>query len=95
MSNTALLERPTTQTRHLHAVTGDEASAPVAPAPRAALPAGTTPRGFALYVGIDETKAAEAGKSDYFLQTERTRLFAKVSTALGEQLEQDLGSAVK
>jgi DNA-binding winged helix-turn-helix (wHTH) protein len=63
MSNTALLERPTTQTRHLHAVTGDEASAPVAPAPRAALPAGTTPRGFALYVGIDEATAASAGVS--------------------------------
>lgn len=63
MSNTALLERPTTHTRHLHAVTGDEASAPVAPAPRAALPAGTTPRGFALYVGIDEATAASAGVS--------------------------------
>ena len=61
MSNTALLERPTTQTRHLHAVTGDEASTPVAPAPRAALPAGTTPRGFALYVGIDEVTAAQTG----------------------------------
>ncbi|RKT33201.1 transcriptional regulator [Microbacterium sp. AG1240] len=63
MSNTALLERPATQTRHLRAVTGDEASAAVAPAPRAALPAGTTPRGFALYVGIDEATAASSGVS--------------------------------
>ncbi|MGC0369709.1 winged helix-turn-helix domain-containing protein [Microbacterium sp. SLBN-111] len=35
---------------------------PAAPA-RPALPAGTAPRGFALYVGIDEAKAAEAGVS--------------------------------
>jgi hypothetical protein len=54
--------------------------------------AGNKPLGF---VEVVKTKAAEAGKSDYFLQTERTRLFAKVSAALGEQLEQDLGSAVK
>ena len=47
------------------------------------------------FIEVVKTKGAEAGKSDYFLQTERTRLFAKVSTALGEQLEQDLGSAVK
>ncbi|MFL2001134.1 winged helix-turn-helix domain-containing protein [Microbacterium sp. A1-JK] len=63
MSNTALLERPAAQTRHLRAVTGGEASAPAAPAPRAALPAGTTPRGFALYVGLDEATAASAGVS--------------------------------
>jgi hypothetical protein len=47
------------------------------------------------FVEIVKTKAAETGKSDYFLQTERTRLFAKVATGLGEQLDQDLGSAVK
>ena len=47
------------------------------------------------FIEIVKTKATEAGKFDYFLQTERTRLFAKVSTGLGEQLEQDLGSAVK
>lgn len=64
MSNTALLERPTTtSTRHLHAVTPADAQ-PVAPAaPARAIPAGTSPRGFALYVGIDEAKAAEAGVS--------------------------------
>ncbi|MEO5726528.1 MAG: DUF4340 domain-containing protein, partial [Byssovorax sp.] len=47
------------------------------------------------FVEVVKTKATEAGKSDYYLQTERTRLFAKVSASLGEQLEQDLGSAVK
>ena len=54
--------------------------------------AGSTPKGF---IEVVKTKAAEPGKFEYFLQTERTRLFAKVSAALGEQLEQDLGSAVK
>ena len=47
------------------------------------------------FVEVVKTKAAESGKSDYFLRTERTRLFAKVATSLGEQLDQDLGSAVK
>jgi len=47
------------------------------------------------FVEVVKTKAAEPGKSDYFLLTERTRLFAKVATGLGEQLDQDLGSAVK
>ncbi|MFG6402098.1 MULTISPECIES: winged helix-turn-helix domain-containing protein [unclassified Microbacterium] len=59
MSNTALLERPTAPSRHLRALPKD---AP-APAARPALPAGSTPRGFALYVGIDETTAASAGVS--------------------------------
>ena len=46
--------------RHLTAVAPDEA----APAPRLrAVPAGTEARGFVLYVGIDELKAAEAGTS--------------------------------
>ncbi len=48
MSNIALLERPTTLHPHL--------SADDRPAPR-------SPRGFALYVGIDEVKAAAAGVS--------------------------------
>ncbi|MDF2991264.1 MAG: response regulator consisting of a CheY-like receiver domain and a winged-helix DNA-binding domain [Microbacterium sp.] len=39
------------------------AATPAAPAARPALPAGTSPRGFALYVGIDEAKAAAAGVS--------------------------------
>ncbi len=74
MSNTALLERPS----HLRAVPApaparravpQPAPAP-APEPAAAaarnansLPPGTSPRGFALYVGLDEAKAAAAGVS--------------------------------
>jgi len=53
MSNAALLETPQTaaRTSHLRAV------------PRAEAPAatGSAPRGFALYVGIDEVKAAASG----------------------------------
>ena len=68
MSNTALLSRPTAApVRHLHAV---EAAPSVAPAPvapvaptTASIPVGTAPRGFALYVGIDEAKAAADGIS--------------------------------
>ncbi|SFI16684.1 MULTISPECIES: winged helix-turn-helix domain-containing protein [Microbacterium] len=60
MSNTALLTRPT---RHLRAVEDVAPAKPAAPAPAAALPAGTAPRGFALYVGIDEAKAAADGVS--------------------------------
>jgi DNA-binding winged helix-turn-helix (wHTH) protein len=72
MSTTALLDRPTTPVRHLRAVNHPAvAEAPEAPtAPPAAevpqtasraLPAGTAPRGFALYVGLDEAKAAASG----------------------------------
>lgn len=71
MSNTALLERPASApVRHLRAVTTPAPTtaerAPAAPAAPAEasgrhLPAGTAPRGFALYVGIDETKVAESG----------------------------------
>ena len=58
---------PQTPTRHLRAVTGpvQTVERPAAPAqpvqPERNLPAGTAPRGFALYVGIDETKAAASG----------------------------------
>lgn len=51
MSNSALLERPSTVR---------VAGAPVATAD---LPATRSPRGFALYVGLDEIKAAGAGVS--------------------------------
>ncbi|MDY0908686.1 winged helix-turn-helix domain-containing protein [Microbacterium sp. CFBP9034] len=70
MSNSALLERPAAApVRHLRAVTGP---VPTVEAPAAAdaaapaqrnLPPGTAPRGFALYVGIDEAKAAASGVS--------------------------------
>lgn len=64
MSNTALLERPAL-TRHLHALPSAVGDGPIAEpaASRPALPAGTTPRGFALYVGIDEATASAAGVS--------------------------------
>jgi DNA-binding winged helix-turn-helix (wHTH) protein len=69
MSNTALLERPATRLRPLNPptrsaapVAAPEPAAPAAPAaPARALPPGTEPRGFALYVGIDEQKAAASG----------------------------------
>ena len=48
--------------RHLHAVV-DAAPAAVAPAAPAGVPVGTAPRGFALYVGLDELKAAADGVS--------------------------------
>lgn len=54
MSNTALLA-PAAPTRHLRAVE----TPPAAPAASSS----TAPRGFALYVGIDEAKAAADGVS--------------------------------
>jgi len=68
MSISAVLDRPSAA-RPVAAPTAapsaaaPAAAAPAAPATRAALPAGTSPRGFALYVGIDEAKAAAAGVS--------------------------------
>ena len=62
MSQPALLERPTAAarpTRHLRAVPDPAPTAPPAESPRS----GTAPRGFALYVGIDEVKAATSGVS--------------------------------
>jgi DNA-binding winged helix-turn-helix (wHTH) protein len=52
------LSRPTTQSP-LH-VAPQPAPAPAAPKIRA-VPSGTEARGFVLYVGLDETKALEAG----------------------------------
>ncbi len=66
MSNTALLERPVAPIRHLRPVApaapvvAEEPQAPIAQ-PQRHLPPGTAPRGFALYVGIDEAKAAASG----------------------------------
>ena len=53
MSNTALLERPVTAP--VRVVSPTDAAAD--------LPSVRSPRGFALYVGIDEIKAASAGVS--------------------------------
>ncbi|MCE7483389.1 MULTISPECIES: winged helix-turn-helix domain-containing protein [Microbacterium] len=65
MSNIATLERSATRAPHLRAVPPliEQAPAAVAPAVPADLPATRSPRGFALYVGLDEIKAAEAGVS--------------------------------
>lgn len=66
MSSTALLDRPTTTRPALRIVEPSVARAAApspTPAPARALPEGTTPRGFALYVGLDEAKAAAAGVS--------------------------------
>lgn len=67
MSNSALLASPA-PVRHLRAVpdVAPRVSAPVpAPTPptTGGVPVGTAPRGFALYVGIDEVKAAADGVS--------------------------------
>ncbi len=68
MSNTALLDRPTTTSTTarptLRLITDRPSTVPAAPSvPEHHLPAGTTPRGFALYVGFDEAKAAASGVS--------------------------------
>lgn len=77
MSTSAVLDRPTTVTSPasiparpqpvraaaVPASAPQPAAAPAVPAARPAVPAGTAPRGFALYVGIDEAKAAAAGVS--------------------------------
>jgi len=62
MSISAVLDRPSATARPATAA-APAATAPAAPAARPALPAGTSPRGFALYVGLDEAKAAAAGVS--------------------------------
>jgi Domain of unknown function (DUF4340) len=46
------------------------------------------------FVELDKAKGS-GDKPDYFIKTERTRLFAKVATSLAEQVEQDVNSAVK
>ncbi|MGZ0712846.1 winged helix-turn-helix domain-containing protein (plasmid) [Coraliomargarita sp. W4R53] len=63
MSTIALLPRPTS-TRHLRAVTTPIPTVSPEPAATARpVPTGTAPRGFALYVGLDEAKAAASGVS--------------------------------
>ena len=87
MSNTAILDRTDAPTaaRHLRAVT--------APVPTVAaqtddvqtsssqrnLPPGTAPRGFALYVGLDEVKAAAAGVSLGVLVDALRRTIAEIA----------------
>ena len=47
------------------------------------------------FLELVKVNGGPGGKPDYFLQTERTRLFAKLSVGGAEQLEQDLGSVVR
>ncbi len=47
------------------------------------------------YIEIWKARTNPDGTLDYLLQTERTRLYAKVSTLFTEQIEQDLGVALK
>ncbi len=63
MSNTAILDRPSTDTRPALRLVADAPPETPAPASQRNLPPGTAPRGFALYVGIDEAKAAASGVS--------------------------------
>lgn len=66
MSTTALLAPSTPARRHLHALDDrsieTEPQTPASPT-TGSIPVGTAPRGFALYVGIDEAKAAADGVS--------------------------------
>ena len=87
MSNTAILDRTPAPApaRHLRAVTGPVPT--VAPEPREEqgspaqrnLPPGTAPRGFALYVGLDEVKAAAAGVSLGVLVDALRRTIAEIA----------------
>lgn len=91
MSTSALLDRPAAPARHLRAVTAPTpVQAPAAPTPSPApqqaqparaLPAGTAPRGFALYVGIDEAKAAASGVSLGVLVDALRRTIAELAPA--------------
>ncbi|MFT4219253.1 MAG: winged helix-turn-helix domain-containing protein [Microbacterium sp.] len=89
MSNTALLERPATRAvpslRPLNPPR-EAAPAPAAPTPIAApapsaLPPGAEARGFALYVGIDEQKAAASGVSLGVLVDALRRTLAELAPA--------------
>lgn len=84
MSNTALLERPAARTAPRPIVTlhpRTAPAAPAAPAPSRALPPGTEPRGFALYVGFDEAKAAASGVDLGVLVSALRRTLAEVAPA--------------
>ncbi|AKT39841.1 DUF4340 domain-containing protein [Chondromyces crocatus] len=47
------------------------------------------------YVELQKGPAAEGGKPEYYLVTERLRLPGKVPATVAEQVEQDLGAVVK
>ncbi|KAA9133837.1 winged helix-turn-helix domain-containing protein [Microbacterium caowuchunii] len=62
MSTTALLDRTPRSPRPALRIVDDAPAASTPPADRS-IPAGTAPRGFGLYVGFDEAKAAASGVS--------------------------------
>lgn len=55
--------------------------------------AGSRKLGFVELARVKTTDPA--GKPDFLVRTERTRLFAKVPATTAEQIEQDLGSVLK
>ncbi|GAA5026124.1 winged helix-turn-helix domain-containing protein [Microbacterium fluvii] len=82
MSTTALLDRPTTARPDLRLVPDPAPRIEVAAAPAPAqrnLPPGVAPRGFALYVGLDEEKAAASGVSLNVLVEALRRTIAELS----------------
>ena len=79
MSNSALLTSPAARTaRHLHAVDDQPVATAAAPT-TGSIPVGTAPRGFALYVGIDELKAAADGVSLSTLVTALRQTLAELA----------------
>ncbi|HWT33713.1 MAG TPA: winged helix family transcriptional regulator, partial [Microbacterium sp.] len=75
MSNIAIIDRPTARPA-LRLVPDLPEEAPAA---EANLPTGATPRGFALYVGFDEQKAAASGISLGRIVEELRRALAAVA----------------
>ena len=63
MSTPVALDNRTSARPALRLVTDAPAAPAPAPTAERSLPAGTAPRGFALYVGFDEAKAAASGVS--------------------------------
>jgi hypothetical protein len=47
------------------------------------------------YLELVKGPPGSSGKPDYFIVTERTRLYGKVPASLAEQVEQDVGAVVK
>ncbi|KHK95647.1 transcriptional regulator [Microbacterium mangrovi] len=78
MSNIAIIERPTARP-NLQLVPDYADETPAAASSDAALPTGATPRGFALYVGFDEVKAAASGVSLGRIVEELRRTLATIA----------------
>ncbi len=81
MSNIALLERHPVPAASIRTTPQPEQSDPALASETADLPAARSPRGFALYVGLDEIKAAEAGVSLPLLVDALRRTLAELAPA--------------